>query len=395
MASPSAPTALACTTTWWRGGLSALLLVLLADGVLTGVVNSAHFVHFLLYLPGFFLFGHHRPLRWRRKSSWLAGILAAGALTFGLDELQAQWSGSRGFDGQFWIPIVAFAVVPLCFQALRLIRRQKAVLIAPTPVAEQARRAASATLWPRIEFVNGASVPSAWTDVGVVRCEGSQFINPRGMVQGPSWRLPLHPEGPHEGMGRVVKRLIDLILVLLAAPLALPLCLVIAAWMRCTGRGPSFYWQTRITAGDKVFTIHKLRTMVLDAEPGGTPVWPEEADPRITPLGVFLRRYWLDELPQLWDVLVGDMSLVGPRPERPAFVQAFSKQWPNYPLRHQVKGGMTGLAQVCGLVGNTPISRRLRHDLAYVRLWSPCLDLWILITTLCKAARRPRQTPAP
>ena len=110
-----------------------------------------------------------------------------------------------------------------------------------------------------------------------------------------------------------------------------------------------------MTRGGRVFRIWKLRTMVLDAEPGGVAVWPEEHDPRITRLGRVLRRLWIDELPQLWNVLRGDMSVVGPRPERPEFVEAFAEAMPKYQDRHAVPAGITGLAQVHGLTGNTSI----------------------------------------
>jgi lipopolysaccharide/colanic/teichoic acid biosynthesis glycosyltransferase len=129
--------------------------------------------------------------------------------------------------------------------------------------------------------------------------------------------------------------------------------------------------------------------MIADAE-RGKPVWPEEDDPRITRLGRVLRRMWIDELPQLWNVLFGDMSVIGPRPERPEFVEAFAASLPKYRERHAVSAGITGLAQVAGLIGNTSIRRRLSLDRRYIRVWTPGLDLWILARTAAKALRRAR-----
>ena len=123
-----------------------------------------------------------------------------------------------------------------------------------------------------------------------------------------------------------------------------------------------------------------------DAEAASGPVWAVEGDPRTTPLGAMLRRYNLDELPQLWNVLKGDMSLVGPRPERPHFVDQFSGEIPRYMGRHRVKAGMTGWAQVNGLRGNTSIDERIKFDLYYVENWSLWLDLKILLMTV-KATR--------
>jgi len=129
---------------------------------------------------------------------------------------------------------------------------------------------------------------------------------------------------------------------------------------------------------------------VVEAEADGRPVWPEEDDPRITPLGRFMRRFWIDELPQLWNVIRGDLSLVGPRPERPPFIKAFSERLPKYPLRHRVPAGMTGLAQVMGFTGNTSLARRLHCDLRYVRAWSPWFDLRILFLTIVRIFERSR-----
>lgn len=125
----------------------------------------------------------------------------------------------------------------------------------------------------------------------------------------------------------------------------------------------------------------KFRSMRVDAEQETGPVWASVSDPRCTPLGVFLRKSSIDELPQLLNVLRGDMSLVGPRPERPHFVEEFTKTLPAYMLRHNVKAGMTGWAQINGLRGDTSLKKRLQYDLHYINNWSLSFDLVILLVT--------------
>jgi lipopolysaccharide/colanic/teichoic acid biosynthesis glycosyltransferase len=132
----------------------------------------------------------------------------------------------------------------------------------------------------------------------------------------------------------------------------------------------------------RTFRLVKFRTMHADAERETGPVWARNHDPRCTPIGAFLRWTSLDELPQLWNVLRGEMSLVGPRPERPVFVEQFTRKHPTYMLRHSVKGGLTGWAQVNGWRGNTSLTTRLEHDLHYVQNWSFAFDLKILWRTL-------------
>ena len=132
------------------------------------------------------------------------------------------------------------------------------------------------------------------------------------------------------------------------------------------------------------FQMLKFRTMRVDAEKETGPVWAKEKDPRRTKIGSFLRKTSLDELPQLFNVLKGEMSLVGPRPERPNFVQQFRETIPSYMLRHKIKTGMTGWAQVNGWRGNTSIEKRIEHDLYYIQNWSIGFDLRILLMTLLK-----------
>jgi len=131
-----------------------------------------------------------------------------------------------------------------------------------------------------------------------------------------------------------------------------------------------------------VFQMLKFRTMTANAELSTGPVWTAPDDPRRTRLGVFLRRMSLDELPQLWNVLRGDMSLVGPRPERPVFIEQFRREIPGYMLRHKIKAGLTGWAQVNGWRGNTSLHERVEHDIHYIQNWSLLLDVKILLLTL-------------
>jgi len=134
----------------------------------------------------------------------------------------------------------------------------------------------------------------------------------------------------------------------------------------------------------KSFWVWKYRSMYVDAERHSGPVWAREDDPRCTPIGYWLRRFSLDELPQLWNVLKGDMSLVGPRPERPFFVAQFKHRIPTYMLRHKVKAGLTGWAQVNGWRGNTSLEKRIEYDLYYIENWSVWLDFKILWLTVVK-----------
>jgi lipopolysaccharide/colanic/teichoic acid biosynthesis glycosyltransferase len=150
-----------------------------------------------------------------------------------------------------------------------------------------------------------------------------------------------------------------------------------------TSKGPVFYHQERMGLDGKKFNIHKFRTMVADAEKSG-PQMCRQNDDRITRVGRILRKYSIDEFPQLFNVLKGEMSLVGPRPERPVFVYDFREKYPKYMLRHKVKSGITGWAQVHGLRQDTPIEKRLDYDFYYIQNWSFALDLKILWMTLRK-----------
>ncbi len=193
---------------------------------------------------------------------------------------------------------------------------------------------------------------------------------------------------PLRGFNGVLKRALDVALSAVGlVALALPLA-VIALVIRLTSPGPALYRQERMGLDGKRFWVWKFRSMYADAEQETGPVWASEDDPRCTPIGRFLRRTSLDELPQLWNVLLGHMSLVGPRPERPFFVEQFKHRIPQYMLRHKVKAGLTGWAQVNGWRGNTSLEKRIEYDLYYIENWSVALDIKILWLTLVKGFHR-------
>ena len=180
---------------------------------------------------------------------------------------------------------------------------------------------------------------------------------------------------------RCLKRAEDIVGSLLGIVLTAPVVAVAAVAVRRSSPGPVFYRQERCGENGRAYTLYKLRTMRADAESETGPVWTTENDPRRTAVGAFLRRHNLDELPQLWNVLRGDMSLVGPRPERPHFVEKFKEDISGYMWRHVSKPGMTGWAQVNGLRGNTSIEERIKYDLYYLENWSLSFDFKIIVKT--------------
>jgi len=181
---------------------------------------------------------------------------------------------------------------------------------------------------------------------------------------------------------QALKRVEDIVGALVGLVLTAPLLGVLGLLVRRTSPGPALFRQERCGRSGKAFTLYKLRTMRADAEQESGPVWTTEDDPRRTRIGAFLRRTNLDELPQLWNVLKGEMSLVGPRPERPHFVEQFKEDIGRYMWRHVSKPGITGWAQVHGYRGNTSIEKRVQYDLFYLENWSLALDFKILARTL-------------
>jgi Undecaprenyl-phosphate glucose phosphotransferase len=187
---------------------------------------------------------------------------------------------------------------------------------------------------------------------------------------------------PLQGWNSILKRIMDLSIGGLALVVFSPLMLLIAAGIKLTSSGPVLYRQERMGLDGKRFGILKFRTMVRNAEHATGPVWATPNDPRVTSFGRILRATSLDELPQLINVLRGEMSLVGPRPERPVLIEYFRKSIPGYMLRHKVKAGMTGWAQVNGWRGNTSLESRIQHDLEYIGNWSLSRDVKILALTV-------------
>ncbi len=183
---------------------------------------------------------------------------------------------------------------------------------------------------------------------------------------------------PLYGVRAAAKRALDFTGALVLLVALSPLLALLALAVRVTSKGPVLYRQERMGLDGTPFRMLKLRTMRVDAEEATGPVFARPGDPRVTPLGRVLRRLSLDELPQLWNVLRGEMSLVGPRPERGPFIAEFRQRMPGYMLRHSVKAGMTGWAQVHGLRGGSSLEQRLRYDLEYIDRWSLLLDLEIL-----------------
>ena len=189
---------------------------------------------------------------------------------------------------------------------------------------------------------------------------------------------------PLYGWNAVLKRVLDLCVSCAALVLCAPLMATIALLIKLSSSGSVLYRQQRMGLDCQPFTLLKFRSMRADAEPPGVPIWSTRNDERCTRLGIWLRRFSLDELPQLINVLKGDMSLVGPRPERPEFIAQFRRGIPRYMLRHKIQAGMTGWAQIHGFRGDTSIEERLRYDLEYIQRWSLLFDVKILLLTLIR-----------
>ncbi|MBK9710407.1 MAG: undecaprenyl-phosphate glucose phosphotransferase [Kouleothrix sp.] len=190
-------------------------------------------------------------------------------------------------------------------------------------------------------------------------------------------------------LNRALKRALDLVVASLVLTFCSPILMLIAALIRIDSRGPVFFAQERVGLDSKPFPTIKFRTMRVDAPNLGN--WTTKDDPRVTRLGTFLRRYSLDELPQFINVLRGEMSVVGPRPEQPIWVERFSQSIPRYMGRHKQKAGITGWAQVNGLRGDTSIEERTRYDLYYVENWSLLFDIKIIIKTTIAIIRGDNQ----
>ena len=183
---------------------------------------------------------------------------------------------------------------------------------------------------------------------------------------------------------RSIKRKLDILLSGTALVVLSPVMAVTAWQVRKKLGSPVLFTQLRPGKGEKIFKMYKFRTMYVQTEEEERKGWTHKDDPRITKIGRFLRKTSLDEFPQLFNVLKGDMSLVGPRPERPQYVEKFREEIPRYMIKHQVRPGMTGWAQVNGYRGDTSIRKRIEHDLYYIENWTIGLDIKILFLTVFK-----------
>ena len=181
-----------------------------------------------------------------------------------------------------------------------------------------------------------------------------------------------------------VKRILDVSVSLVALIVSLPIMVIVAIAVRMSSPGPVLYHQQRVGERGRVFTLHKFRSMRIDAEADSGAVWSQDGDTRVTRVGRFLRKMRFDELPQLWNVMRGDMSLVGPRPERPEFVQQLTQQIPYYGQRHIVRPGLTGWAQVRYAYGSSveDAMEKLQYDLFYIKHMSLGMDLLIALSTV-------------
>ena len=185
-----------------------------------------------------------------------------------------------------------------------------------------------------------------------------------------------------EWTNRFIKRSFDIVVSLIGLILCFPLFIIIAILIKLTSEGPVLFTQERVGYNRRIFKMHKFRTMYVQDPDEEKVRWTTKDDPRRTPIGKILRRLSLDELPQLWDVLVGNMSLVGPRPERPYFVEKFKEEVPKYMIKHRVRPGITGWAQIHGLRGDTSIEERIKYDIWYIENWSFWLDIKIILATI-------------
>ena len=225
------------------------------------------------------------------------------------------------------------------------------------------------------EFIDFKLVPSCFH----ILVSGLQLESIHGLPVLGVGQMPLHHAFNNAG-----KRAVDILGSLLGMFLFAPLLAVFAVLVYLESPGNVIYRQRRIGLNGRPFSIYKIRSMKLDAEVAGIPGWTVKDDPRRLKIGEFMRVWNIDELPQFWNVLMGDMSLVGPRPERPELIEGFKEEIPHYNVRHNIKPGVTGWAQVNGLRGDTCLRERVKFDLDYIENWNFALDLQILFMTLYK-----------
>lgn len=222
------------------------------------------------------------------------------------------------------------------------------------------------------EFVDFKLVPSCFQ----VLVSGLKLENFHGMPVLGVGKLPLH-----YAFNNAMKRGFDIVGAVVGLVLFAPVIAAFCALVKMESRGPVFYRQRRIGLNGRPFDIYKIRSMKVDAEANGAPGWTVKDDPRRLKVGAFMRQWNIDELPQFLNVLHGEMSLVGPRPERPELIEGFKEDIPHYNVRHNIKPGVTGWAQVNGLRGDTCLRERVKFDLDYIENWNLLLDLQIMAMT--------------
>lgn len=222
------------------------------------------------------------------------------------------------------------------------------------------------------EFADFKLVPSCFQ----ILISGLQLENFHGMPVLGVGKLPLH-----HAFNNVFKRSIDILGSIVGLVVFAPLMALFMIWVYIESPGATLYRQRRIGLNGKPFDILKIRSMKLDAEAPGKVGWTVQNDPRRLRIGAFMRKWNIDELPQFWNVLLGDMSLVGPRPERPELIENFKEDIPHYNVRHNIKPGVTGWAQVNGLRGDTCLRERVKFDLDYIENWNFMLDFQIMVMT--------------
>ena len=186
------------------------------------------------------------------------------------------------------------------------------------------------------------------------------------------------------GLNKFVKRAVDIFGAIVAIILFSPVMLLTALLIKLTSPGPVIFCQERVGLHNRPFKMYKFRSMEVQAPSEEKSKWTTRHDPRVTPVGRFIRKTSIDEMPQFFNILKGDMSLVGPRPERPFFVEKFKEEIPRYMVKHQVRPGLTGWAQVNGYRGDTSITKRIECDLYYIENWTLGLDFKILFLTVFK-----------
>lgn len=379
---------------WWRVGL-AWTTVVVALVVLSGAVKvTAEYSRIWMGLWAIFsgvgLIGFHTLFRvtlaWMDRKKWRhRPVLIVGAGDLGqllLEHLRAAtWTG---FDPVGFVAddasvagtkLEGVPVVGTTADIDRLIDETGAAEVwLALPLSDQSRIKSIVH-----ELRNRTVAIRYLPDITDFRLINHSVTNVAGLTvlnltESPMTSLP----------NRILKGLEDRVLAALFLILASPLMLAIALGIKFSSPGPVFYRQERISWNGKPFKMLKFRSMPVDAERDGGPVWASLDDPRPTRIGGYLRRTSLDELPQFINVLRGEMSIVGPRPERPVFVDQFKDEIPGYMKKHLVKAGITGWAQVNGWRGNTDLKKRVEYDLYYIEHWSLWFDIKIILMTVVR-----------